>query len=507
MKIKKLTKFLIACIVICAILLMGAGLGKVKSVWHNFNKRIDTIADNSSMVISGSINGQRLELDLKDGNRTIQLDSLNTEYALPVNFKFNNHIKMYLDGAELTNGQTYEYTLSAINENHYVNLRIENLYSGQNWDYSIKTLPDFVPHFTVTGSGSPIKGDYYINGYYDPNAILKIGNDGAIKFYKYAGGHELIDFKKVVTESGKVRYIYAERFDSKYSIPGAAYCPVQYVVLDDHYKELQRISMKKSVLIPSDGFPADSHDLLYIDDNHYFVMGYRGKSVNNIPKAVWSSPPDMYSNVVDCVIQEILDGKVVFEWDCAKYPELYALSQEGNDFANAQSAYADYAHLNSMTLDPADGKLVCSFRNLDSIIKIDQATGELKWILGGKGDSFGLDGQQKSSRQHYARFNTNGSLSIFDNGNAKGQSRVVEYWLDEVNRRVTEWKEYKVKNYFSYATGSAQRLSNNEDIFLIGWGMNDNPLQPSASEINFSTGEVFFELRFANCQIYRCVKY
>ena len=43
---------------------------------------------------------------------------------------------------------------------------------------------------------------------------------------------------------------------------------------------------------------------------------------------------------------------------------------------------------------------MCSFRNIDSILKIERGTGKILWILGGKGDHFGLTEEQKFSRQH-----------------------------------------------------------------------------------------------------------
>ena len=39
-------------------------------------------------------------------------------------------------------------------------------------------------------------------------------------------------------------------------------------------------------------------------------------------------------NVAVCIFQEVKDGECIFEWDSTDYPELYAISREGNDYNN-----------------------------------------------------------------------------------------------------------------------------------------------------------------------------
>lgn len=491
-----------ACIAFC---FFASVLIKMHSMYFNFNRRIDTLINEQNPIISASINGQFFEIKLNDPNRVIELQSLTTEFEIPVVFNFNNQYKIYFDGYEMTSGDEYGYKVNSIDENTQIHFQISNTYTGNTMEYTIKTYPDFLPHFTVTGTGSPIAGDYYINSF-TPSAILKLNNMGDVLYYKYGNGLALSDFKKVETISGQTRYIYNEQYGTKHTIPNSFYTPVQYVIMDEKYNEIQRISMKKSKAISEDGFPADSHDLFYLDDAHYYAMSYVGKTVTNIPENLWNKE-HIYSNVIACVIQEIKDGEVVFEWDSTEHPELYELASFENDFNNTEKEFCDYAHMNSIEVDPNDGNLICSFRNLDAIIKIRKEDGKIQWILGGNGDQFGLTEAQKTSKQHYAQLNANGSLTVFDNGNVNNQSRIVEYWMDEEKKNIDKWGEYKIDGYFSYATGSAERLSVEENIFLIGWGLTENKLQPSATEINFDTGEVYFEIRFFDpVQIYRCTK-
>lgn len=239
-------------------------------------------------------------------------------------------------------------------------------------------------------------------------------------------------------------------------------------------------------------------------------MSYISKFVTNIPETIPSK--HMETAVVASVIQGFRDGEMFFEWDSTDYPELYAESVEYNDFTNSTNLPADYAHLNSIDID-VDGKaLLCSFRDLDSVIKINLETGDILWKLSGLGDCFNLTQDQKLSRQHYARYNSNGSISVFDNGNDMSRTRIAEFWLDEESMTVKDFKPYEIDGHLSVATGSVQRLSETEDIFAIGWGLRSGSTLaqvPALSELNFTTGQTVFALYFmnSNLQTYRCAKY
>ena len=236
------------------------------------------------------------------------------------------------------------------------------------------------------------------------------------------------------------------------------------------------------------------------------------KNVYNIPDNI--EHKEYGSLVSAAVIQGIRNGEVFFEWDSTDYPELYELSVEYNDFTNLSGIYAaDYMHINSIALDPADNNLIISCRNIDTIMKIDASTGDILWKLSGLGDDFGLTANQKTSRQHYAHYTDQGSITVFDNGNTNAQTRVVEYWLDENTHELKKFSEYKIDGYFSYATGSTQRLDKDSDVFLVGWGFRavgsdgTNNLYPQFSVIDFSQGKTLFEFRFSDPTIstYRCV--
>lgn len=95
------------------------------------------------------------------------------------------------------------------------------------------------------------------------------------------------------------------------------------------------------------------------------------------------------------------------------------MSVENNTFDEENETPLDYIHFNSMEIDQNDNNLIYSFRNTDSIVKLDRETWEIIWILGGKYDEFNLDDERLFSRKHHARLSKDGYLTIYDNGVAK----------------------------------------------------------------------------------------
>ena len=77
----------------------------------------------------------------------------------------------------------------------------------------------------------------------------------------------------------------------------------------------------------------------------------------------------------------------------------------------------DYAHLNSIEM-MADGNLLLSFRHLSQVMKVDRATGEVMWRLGGVRSDFIFpdDPYGGPCAQHTAVELANGDIQIWDNG-------------------------------------------------------------------------------------------
>lgn len=132
---------------------------------------------------------------------------------------------------------------------------------------------------------------------------------------------------------------------------------------------------------------------------------------------------------------------------------------------------SDIDHPNSLTLD-SDGNYIVSWRNTGEITKINRATGQIIWRLGGAHNEFQFIGDPLSgfSAQHYARMTPAGTLLLYDNGwrHSPSQSRAVEYRLDVTAKTATLIREFRHDPpLFTQFVGSVQRLPGNNT--LVGW--------------------------------------
>ena len=121
-------------------------------------------------------------------------------------------------------------------------------------------------------------------------------------------------------------------------------------------------------------------------------------------------------------------------------PILFGKQPNGKYYTQAN----DWTHVNSVAYDPKDGNLVVSIRNQDWVIKIDYQNGsgnlDIVWTLGQDGDFTLSTGNPLDwfSYQHDAEFQSNGALTLFDDGNLRvhehdgGNSRGQAWSLDEV---------------------------------------------------------------------------
>jgi Arylsulfotransferase (ASST). len=141
--------------------------------------------------------------------------------------------------------------------------------------------------------------------------------------------------------------------------------------------------------------------------------------------------------------------------------------------------YYEWVHINSLAyVDSEDSYYVMS-RWLDSVQKINRATGTQEWQINGKFGSFtnpdgsnpwrSLGDTDLWSHGHMSQVWADGML-IFDNGDHRTEevSRVVEYAIDESTQTIEEVWEYVHPNeQFSLLLGDARRLENGNT--LIAW--------------------------------------
>ena len=90
--------------------------------------------------------------------------------------------------------------------------------------------------------------------------------------------------------------------------------------------------------------------------------------------------------------QEILGDKILELSPDGSITEVYSTWEEMvyEDTADATQG-TEWTHANVLQYDESDDSYVVSFRSLDSIQKIDRASGNTVWILGGNESDFALE--------------------------------------------------------------------------------------------------------------------
>ena len=445
-----------------------------------------------SKTLTFSVWGEGTKITIDPNNMSEvwhNVNTLTTRYPIDISLGECVGYDVKVNGMELKSNSKVTFQLEKLGHNIGIPIQITNKATGATVTKYIRTLNPAIDIYSY-GKGD---GYYYFTkaGYY-----CQMNGNGDIVFYGYRLA--TYDFKPHLI-NGKLYYtvICSDAAFTQDNVKAYA------LVLNDKYAIVDKVNFLDGTLGMPENQPLDIHEFRMIDVGHYIIESYVQKRVTNIPSTVENYSP-FGSRVIAAVVQEIKDGKLIFQWDSTEHEELYALSEQNNDYTNSVRYYEDYAHINSVEIDPTDNNLILSLRNMSTVLKIDRTTGEIIWILGGSGDQFGLTDDQKFSAQHYARISPRGTITVFDNGMVmpagepnpfvdKYNTRVVEYKLDEKNKKLVEFREYSVPGTSSPIMGSAELIDPQTDTFLIGWG-GRRAGTPLFSEVNFSTNKVIFEV-------------
>lgn len=489
MNLKKISVILVAAILI--IFTIGIAIRNQSDASEDYGA-IFTNDENVVMTqwITITIDGNPVTVDTYAQNNWYDIRQLTTERDLTITAGEFSGCTVTVNGVPIESNGTVTLRLERLNALEGIEISITNTETQNETKNYIRTLPMIYSSATIL-SNEPDKGFYYFNL---DNYIFKADTKGNVVFYKQLDGTTLsgYDFKRTEVD-GKVYYSYLAAYEpaDNAALEGVGYLRCYAVVMDENYNEIDRVWC----LTESDGKTTvlENHQFTILGEKHYLLSAYVGKRVTNIPATVPHS--NLGARVVADVIQEIKDGQVIWEWDSTEHPELYALSVESNDFYNKTVQWADYAHFNGITVDPRDNNFVCSFRNLNSILKLDRTTGEIIWVLGGSGDQFGLTEEQLFSRQHDIRITEDGAYTLFNNGNMdtnmqNGATSVMKFYLDEEKMTVEKFENYRMEESFSGAMGSAQELEPGQ--YVISWGQSITK-NAVFSEIDFHENKVMFE--------------
>lgn len=226
------------------------------------------------------------------------------------------------------------------------------------------------------------------------------------------------------------------------------------VIVDEAYEEVARVSA-------GNGYHADVHE---------FILTPQGTALltifSTVQRDLSSVGGPVNGNVLDSIFQEVdvATGKVLFEWHSLDHVPLT------DTYAPVLDPF-DYFHLNSLAVDPLDGRYVISARNTSAIYKLDRQTGAVLWRLGGRSSDFSLGPETFFMYQHDARPHLDGTLTLYDDGPSasSAQSRALRLALDTRGMHAQIVQQYVHPTPLaSAAMGNAQVLP--DDGVVVGWG-------------------------------------
>lgn len=430
------------------------------------------------------VQGEQYQVDLSSAD-TLNLRTLCAEFG-PVEFKvlnFQDFKSISIWDTPVTDGVASIAFYNGIPQD--VHMACQYTTASGKGSFTINTYPSKAPKYIASGTAQ-IPGDFYLSFIYQP-LIMKVDNGGHLLYYRfeptdYNGTFKELgcwDFKKHVFD-GKTYYSYHAP-DWKYGENATTgYVPGMRILMDDHYNPIDTIHALASLdgYLP-DGSPLDGHDFYFFSPTHWIASASYVKRdlLDGTSRAV-------------AYLQEVDNGKVVFDWWSSRHPELKTMGSPEFDTSD------DYVHFNSIDVLP-NGDWLVSFRALSSIAVIDHNYGAIKWIQNGEVFSqlpWGYSGQ------HYVRYHEIGGkpyITLFNNGNNLQNTTAVR--LEMVNFDSTAPQIFDGKNllsnsfphYFTQACGALDYFG--DQGFVMGWGWSTDPGNCTrlVSEFNRDGNEIF----------------
>lgn len=371
--------------------------------------------------------------------------------------------------------------------------------------YRFRCLPGDFPDLTVQRPGQPTPGWYLTtfgaNG--SPGGAYSVIFDeyGAPVWYKRLSAG-VGDFKRLPSPTSNPQLAYI-RASTPFGVdPNAA-----YVISDLTGATPETVRADDPVL-----YPVDHHDYLEFTGGHTLLsyptddtadLTSLNPPVNNGPAP--TPPLGDYTTT-----EPFADGAIIEEtgggtWVWRMSDHIPPAESTAPLRFWFMSPAVDVYHINSMDrLPDSEGNdYVLSARHLDAAMRVDRATGEIEWVLGGNEDAAGklcapntsmnpTPGIPDSSKcltvvgdplggpklPHDARLQGD-VLTLMDNRtDSTGPSRVVAYRIDATDMTATLlWEIRNPGNQYGGTLGSGRQAD--DGSVLVNWGA---PIQPIYQE-------------------------
>ena len=254
------------------------------------------------------------------------------------------------------------------------------------------------------------------------------------------------------------------------------------------------------------GHATDFHELVRLPNGNSLVLVYRPR--DGVDLTPHGGPAN--ATVLDAEVQEIEpDGDLAWSWNSAGRVSLneiqrwwtYILDNPAT-LEDGRTAY-DIMHPNS--IEPDGNGLILSFRHINALLRIDKATGNITWKLGGTNTAQSLSilgdplGSSSFGGQHDARKLSDGTITLHDNRSSYSQPpRAVRYRLNlgaRTARLLESLSDPQVPD--SFCCGSSRRLPGGN--WVSGWGGSELTTEQTPS------GAPVFRLRLPEIFSYRTI--
>lgn len=314
--------------------------------------------------------------------------------------------------------------------------------------YHVRCLPDDFPDYTFRrlNPGGP---RLFVMQFANQYAAI-INRDGAPVWWYQADG--VADNARIMPD-GNIAWAPVARFDFQQG---------EYEIRNLRGRLLKTINTANGKL-------ADVHELLQLKNGNYLTGTFSKRT--GVDATEFGGAAD--ASVTDAEIQELRpDGSLAWSWNSGDHISLAETGRWWDMILPLDQPY-DTVHWNSVERN--GNTLLMSFRHLDATYKIDRATGDILWKLGGTPipESLkvvnGPDGQTFGG-QHDARQNPDGTISIFNNNTLlETPAAAVRYRVNEERgtaKLVSSISDPKAP--WSFCCGSYNVLPSGDS--LIGWG-------------------------------------
>lgn len=345
----------------------------------------------STMNIELLINGEKVKIDFSKENIRIDIPQLQCDKPNIVELLSDRQdFKVKFHGILLTRDNPTAFKIESISKDCFI--EVEYYSETSSYKAFINTYNSELADITDVGDSSEYlaKESELLFSFRNIPQIIKKDCKGKVLFYRVEGKEEdnigLTDFKKHIIGEDTYYSFHRENRTENFitgNIMG------ERIVLDSNYQIVDTVKTVEGKYVKADNL-IDGHDFKMIGVNHYMLISNCIEFVDNIPieneytKELISTPPNSKTSVVCSIIQEIKEGKLVFEFNSIDHPFLYSMAKSvldpsSSDFLNTDTFTPNYALINCF--ENKENEVLISFPNCNSIISFEKNTENVNWIL------------------------------------------------------------------------------------------------------------------------------